>query len=373
MFIFPQIWDTIAAKLTEHISRRPHLTLQYYSGRFLAPPTQMCFKTKCSHQYHIPKKTEGFNWKVHYPPSLKATYVETSAVEYPAGQDADRCILLPIEITDTFHHRVHSWMTSTLYHIDCSSPADMVAHWSALNRTLINHICLDEPVKTLSRQNTTVFLLQPPYPEFPNSRIWKLTMSFKGQDLQGHLIFLSHPMEQHCENDFRDFSHLTKIQPCATLKSTVNVSLSKEEFSVGFQKFAGSSLTFYPQQGENVSKTIVSMTHMWTPHTDTNNHSQTAISDFRKRFELVHLSSARQWYSWRTAAIQCRKNGMMLPQLENEKFTRMFVSFISREYHMMYALFVGLVSKVFSSVCFVFEINTQIKCLSFAFQCETNP
>ena len=125
-----------------------------------------------------------------------------------------------------------SWLSSTIYHIDSSRSPENISEWCGLDLTIINDVCKDETLKTVSLTGKLkAHVLAPPYPE-SNSNLWKLKIFFQGisaenVDNYGNLVFVSNPREKTCslvEGRYLSFRDHFNLKRYCTLKTIINLS-----------------------------------------------------------------------------------------------------------------------------------------------------
>ena len=199
--LFGNIWDQIKIKLRKDFNIivpqffDSVVTLSYYHGKFLNPPTKMCMGYKCDvTQLNIKEiTTEDYHLKVSYPVSSQTIYVKSEAVEYPAGKDGNRFVFYPIELNPHKDHGSFFWLSSTIYHINCAKLLKETTEWSHLNATLIYQICLEKMLNALPMGKDLEYYLHPPYLGSDHSNIWELKLFFKcisiKYDNYGYLVF----------------------------------------------------------------------------------------------------------------------------------------------------------------------------------------
>ena len=94
----------------------------------------------------------------------------------------------------------HSWLSSIVYHINCSRPSYQIADWSGLSTNLTRKVCSEEEMKDLEnntwksvalRNYTSKYILQPMNNKNLHSNIWKLDVSFNGESLKNYTKYFS--------------------------------------------------------------------------------------------------------------------------------------------------------------------------------------
>ena len=310
VFLFPNFWDQIYVKLKKDFSisvpqsYATVVTLSYYQGRFLSPPLKTCMNIKCDvTQLNIEGiRTEDYHLKVFYSASSQAMYVKTEVVEYPAGKDGNRLMFYSFEL---LKHKIYFWLSSTIYHTDCTKHLQETADWSHLNVTLINQICLDETIKTLPIRMNVKYYLQPPYAGNDYSNIWELQVSLKSMSIKhdkyGYLVFKSNPIGRFCNHDTVE-KYGENTPPCATLKTTVFLNVkfqnSRQVFQFGFQKFEKSSVILYPQNSTKPMSKDSNIVYKWI------SHKERKDINLKNRFHLLNYDKIK--YSWKMAARKCK-------------------------------------------------------------------
>ena len=123
VFLYPNYVVTFGQNLYD-----PNI-LSYYRGRFLRPPTHICYGSKC----HLQKlnisvyRTSGYHLRVFYPwQVIQPIYVVIEAAAYPTGHNTDKNAFTSF----TMNYRKgiyssdkesYSWLSSIIYHINCSN------------------------------------------------------------------------------------------------------------------------------------------------------------------------------------------------------------------------------------------------------------
>ena len=268
-----------------------------------------------------------------------------------------------------------SWLSSTVYHINCSKTPKEISHWTRLSNDVIKKVCRPEKEEKSAEVGAEATILEPPirsisissfYTHDP-SVLWTLTLSLETDDVPeifplGRLLFSTTPI-QMCDKDKIDQidsspDYLSK-QPrrlhsnwsttCAILKTETILTTTSSHginiFEIGYRIFENTNVLFEPSLNLinflNNNKKSISLKYKWKFH----QMRKKKGLYYRKKIKSLHF--ATQEFSWEMAAAKCREYQMTLPSLQNEDSTQELMLHIQNDYMTpIYAIFVGLVTKV---------------------------
>ena len=201
-----------------YLHHRKHLhtivSISYYHGVFLREPKQICCGFKCYLQKFTVKSlcTSSYHLKVDYPAyALQPLHINTEAVTHPTGQDMGFS-----SFQTCSHHYFNSisesfsWLSSIIFHINCSKYVQDTINWSGLSPNLTKQICVDKNFQTSGmniwksiqpNNNESFYIMQPPVKGTILSNLWTLKISFLGTIIftksisnYGNLVFSSNPL-----------------------------------------------------------------------------------------------------------------------------------------------------------------------------------
>ena len=375
IYLYPYIRDQIYLKLLETCNNMIFnnnvlkislfkVSLSYYHGIFLSAPKEICYGLKCYLQKSTVKSfhTSSYHLKVDYPSNaFQPLYINTEVVTHPTEQDM-RFFSFEAHNSHFFSSlsESFSWLSSTIFHINCLKYVQDTIDWSGLSLNLMKQICENKNYQS-SENNTwksmkqsyggSFYVMHSPVNDTILSNLWTLKISFKDSmtgniSNYGILAFSSNPLQNICNQNLGEKHDATvkffKIT-CSTLETTVNLNtklLNKQkEFEVGLQKFEDPKVKFYPDMKLIFDE--IKLLCIW------NQEKIMRVDDvyFKSKFKLLKFAGMK--YSWMMAAEKCQEYGITLPHLQNKRKTREFILFILNEYALpIYALFVGLVTKV---------------------------
>lgn len=325
------------------------LILLYYLGKLLSPVVKTCAALKCAK--HSPSelkifRTDNYHLMIEYDPSFQPLYITVRAIESPPGKDPHKILFSSI-ITLRIHsdYGINAWITSTVYHINCTKALQENTDWSGLNVALVTKICAFTKVQFHHINITTEkHFSQVPYPQ--TSGLWKLKIQVPGVTSHIKLEYTSMFRERFClTNELNIYRHvfvrkkLYRLYSCCTQKTTV--SLLREENELGLQLSENPTLLFRQNSSVQFKFPFVKILYNWTA----DGMMKQKKTKFVREIQQFHFHQGK--YSWIMAAKMCHQQGTSLPHFQDDKSTRSFVSSTMDEFPIpVYTLFVGLLARV---------------------------
>ena len=397
VFLYPSTADRMYAKLVD-ISKRTrnaklynaydHLIISYYHGRLVSNLTPHCVHCEQQKREVKAKRQKNYHLRIDFPRTSQSMYVVSEGVEYPQGFNIRKDFFS----TFTFDPRPvgpmddpfieerpwidsKSWLSSTVYHINCSKHPKEISHWTRLNNDIIQKVCRPEKEEKSAVVGAETTILEPPirsisisslYTHDP-SVLWTLTLTLKMDDVPekiplGRVLFSTTPI-QMCDKDKIDQIdsrpeylsnqprrlHSNWSTTCAILKTetilTTTSSQGSHIFEIGYRIFENTNVLFEPCLNLinflYTNKKAISLKYKWKFH------QMRKKKGLYYRSKIKSLHFAEQEFSWEMAAAKCREYHMTLPHLQNEDSTQELMLRIQNDYMTpIYAIFVGLVTKV---------------------------
>ena len=338
--------------------------LRYYR-RFIAPPKGTCVGCRC-HLLNLNilyYYTDTGHCNVRYLLAREPIYMKTRSVVNATGKKANWQLFPSFDLTEMSHNTIgmsYSWLSSTIYHINCSKSRDESFDKFGLNLNVTNEICtIDKPL-ILSNGAITFYVLKIPMllDEYSHLKTLKLTIrdhknATEFLSMYGNFTVVSNPRERMCskmeQKKFKNFLliFMEDIITCASLETTVELVgklLNREmQFEIGLQVFEDARVTLRPTE-ELLRIGTTNNVHLyskWYYHKQSDYYKE----DFDKRLKLLNFTSHE--FSWIMAAEKCKEHGMTLPHLKDEETTQEFVIHVLEKYILpIYVLFIGLMKKV---------------------------
>ena len=279
----------------------------------------------------------------------------------------------------------YPWLSSIIYHINCSKHSIETSTWSGLHTNLTRKVCFEEQMNDFKnktwkslvlRNSLSKYILKPPTNTSEHTNLWKLEVSFNSESLRnfsknfssyGDLV-VSSSLTKICIQDeykrafynYYEGIFRSNFQQCATIQTTVNFNtklLTTRTFEVGHQMLENVEIIYYPDVKIKLLSTETRLMYNWIPYENVKHND----NRFNKiKYKLLNFIKSK--FSWRMATSKCQEFGMTLPHLENERKTKEFVAYILNEYALPpYAMFVGLVTKV-RILCWPFK-NAIFTCI----------
>ena len=335
------------------------LSLRYYQGYLLESPIQTCFGRKCrmDKEIFLVNNDDEFNINVTYLKPQEPVQITTKGVSYPTGKAKDSHFFSSYEnVFYEYYDDLKQWLSSSVYHINCSKPVEDIANWSHLSVEIISAVC--EPKTSEHTHNLgkfqTLKLRPPRRKDFSTfTHLKTLIISFHG--LQKHLqsikigtiIFQTDPVYKMCVQLKNETSPVGRLwKSCATLRTEMTIfKLPGEQngnYKIGLQIFQETTICFVSSNELVSSKNIsASINYKWVDH----KKKPIIWTQYHKTLKLMSFS--RTEHSWMSAAQICAEHGMTLPHLKDKASTWQLVLYVLEKYALpTYALFVGLIRKV---------------------------
>ena len=338
--------------------------LRYY-GRLIIPPDGTCSGCRCN-QLNLKvlyNYTDIGYCSVRFPLAREPFYIRTKGVIHATGKSANWQLFSSYDVNEMFQNTIgitYPWLSSTIYHVNCSKSRNETFDWFGLSLNVTNEICAFDKYLIQSDGATTFYVLRKPMSSVEYSYLKTLKLVIKDQKNRteflsryGSLKVVSNPRERMCSKmkreEFKNFLivFMEDIITCATLQSTVELvhelRNSKGQFEIGLQVFEDARVTLTPTEKLFMIETTGSLHlyYKWTYHKERNYFKE----DFDKRLKLLNFTSRE--FSWTMAAAKCNEIGMTLPHLKDAETTRQFVIHVLEKYILpIYVLFIGLMKKV---------------------------
>ena len=155
------------------LSRYDTLQMSYYHGKLLSNVTVHCVSCEQQKREIKVKRNKYYNLEVNFPRVFEAMLVTSQAVEYAQG------LFFFYDVTPSFdfdpeqggqsenlHRDVwvdsKSWVSSTIYHINCSKSAVENSVWFNLATTLISNVCKLKTGEQFTSSDENINYLEPP-------------------------------------------------------------------------------------------------------------------------------------------------------------------------------------------------------------------
>ena len=255
--------------------------------------------------------------------------------------------------------RSKSWISSNIYHINCSQPVEEISNWSNLNHRTIQNICRFENTKVLLlKEGINKYILWLPTTNPSDlSYLWTLKLLIRSEQTFnrstfGVLMLTTEGKPQMCDARFQTgmsvvvpvFNSLglqtperLRFHTCAHLYTGVRIDSKfinrRDAFEVGFQLFNDTEMSFHSL--DPIINTT-NITYHWKliKYTDTSHN-----------IRLLNFTSEK--HSWLRALSECKRRGMTLTHLMDRKSTMELVAKILHTFMSPpFAFFVGLIQKV---------------------------
>ena len=359
-----------------------HVLLSYYHGTLLSMRQRFCGNDIIQTMSMYPQHTKEYHLVVEYPRAIVPIFVKTRAVEFAYGSDVN------VRTFATFNFEAgltvprkswvlgsQSWVSSTIYHINCElNFSHDTSHWAWNKEKQITEACKTQGSQFYTNTGIpkNVFVLKPPSKttmDDGTSKVWTLFTSFQNissffnnESIQefGEIELKTHPTQQFCNKTKVDLIYVMyrlfkneevarkPSDTCVYFKSTTSLHwiLLKQNKTLvlGYRIFQDTSLKFQikPSLKQLISDMSPStfISYNWKP----NKYSWRIHHTLTKTIKIHNFSKE---YSWSMAAYKCKRQGMLLPHMKNEKSTLELVLFLLDNYVLpTYALFVGLLMKV---------------------------
>ena len=239
-------------------------TIYYYQGGLFSLPAQICTGNMCYLQKDKVKAScdDNFNVKITFPRPVQGIHVQIDGVSYPTGKDVDERLFSTFtNLNDMDDSK--SWLSSTIYHINCSMSVEEITHWTRLPAQTILRVCVRYSRKHVVDLRRSM-KLRPPNQMATSSRQTHLRMlevSIHGLENFteyihecGILVFQSNPTHRMCtkmkqQKYQRTLTMWSAIKTCATLRTTVPILAShltqNGGFRMGYQVFQGTQIKFH--------------------------------------------------------------------------------------------------------------------------------
>ena len=367
VFLYPTNWNLIQVYKHNNSIYFPadvNITLYYYQGGLFYSPVQTCTGNRCYLQKDKVKAScdANFNLKVTFPRPVQGIHVRVDGVAYPTGKEVDERLFSTFEnVLDMDDSK--SWLSSTVYYINCSMSMEEIMDWSQLPTQTILRACVRYSRKYVIDLRRRMRLRPPNQMAASSGQTHLKTLQVSIHGLEnfteniyeyGLLVFQSNPTYRMCTKMKLPEHHqrllmLGAIKTCASLRTTIPILPShltqKGSFRIGYQVFQETQIKFHQTknlysliQSKNIRAHLIYKWHSLET-------SSRSWKHYDKNLKLLNFTSRE--HSWLSAAQMCHKYGMTLSHLMDEKSTNQLVLYLLEKYILpTYALFVGLVRKV---------------------------
>ncbi len=369
-----------------------HLKLSYYQGQLLSISQTHGTKNSIQTDFSVsPKWTNKYHILVEYPRAITPISVNTRAVEFAYGLDVNIRAFATFDFKSgphigrpTWVSGSQSWVSSTIYHINCHLDIKITENssaWSEISEEQINELCSFNGVTPKAEVEVPkeYLVLKPPI-EFKTinqtSSLWTLSITFKNHRSQegstpvfGCLEFTTSPASRFCNKTLADkitacsiykgapmlppfclqHKHIILDETCVYLTTTTVLDLKllnrSIAFQLGYQVFQETSLKLFTNSSLKQLTPGRSSHEFLSYFWKRNKYNLKTRLRFHKNIKMLNFS--RNVFSWSLAIQQCNKHGMTLPQLKDEKTTMELVFYLlDNNILPTYALYVGLMKKV---------------------------
>ena len=121
------------------------MVLSHFHGRFIKAPEQRCVGNMCKiHHVFVVEtvRSESDHLQVFYPRPIQPLYIQTKSVAYPASKETLKHFFTSFDVLAVFSENPsYSWLSSKIYHMNCSDEYNEIMFWSKLEVDLIAEIC----------------------------------------------------------------------------------------------------------------------------------------------------------------------------------------------------------------------------------------
>ncbi len=391
VFLYPSPMYRTYLKLQQKFTEFPnvtlsdtydHVLLSYYHGTLLSmrqtfggngTNQNMSIYLQCTNEYHL---------VVEFPRAIVPIFVETRAVEFAYGSDVNVRMFAtlnfeagPMAPRASWVLGSQSWVSSTIYHINCQFNITYnTSHWAWKKEKQIIEACKVQGTKFYTNPRTAgySFMLKPPSEtsrDDGTSVVWTLLLSLQNISLLvedestpvvGEIHFKTYPTKQFCNKTKVDpiyrWNILFKfdqvpIKPnktCVCFQSTTSIHrtlLKKDKtLALGYRIFQYTSLKFLMKPSFKLETSDKAPSAFISYNWKANKYSLSIHHTLIKTIKILNFTTE---YSWSMAAYKCKRQGMLLPHMKDEKSTLELALFLLDNYVLQtYALFVGLLKKV---------------------------
>ena len=378
--------ETIVRKDVRHRNLKPHqVALLYHKGQPLFNLSVNCFQCDLEKREIKIVRHDNYDFKITFPLVFSSMYVMSDVAEYPRGLNVQKDLFPsfdfnPDNVAGTEYikffeqdfgykydkvecnpmwERSESWISSKIYHIDCSQPIEEISEWSELNHWVIEEICRFEDSRVISlKEGLSKYILWSRTTDPSDlSYLWTLKLSIRShqefnRSTFGVLMLTTEGKPGMCDSKFQTGMSIAvpefvgfgvqtgkrlRFHTCAYLYTLARIDskfINKgDAFEIGFQLFYDNEISFH------LLNPLLNSTNI-TYHWKLIKYTNTSQS-----IRLLNFTSQR--YSWLMALAECKRHGMTLPHLMDRKSTMEFVAkILHTSMSPPFAFFVGLIRKV---------------------------
>ncbi len=439
VFLYPTVEDvarvkimdkTAAENMSQILSYYDTVRLTYFSGKSFSNSSHMCEgnRTKrvfptckgpfCHRQKeHISVNCDWNDIEVTFPKAVQPIYFAIEVTEKPTNYSGIRVFstfdLRSFSLTHAWSKGSKSWLSSAIYHVNCSQSTAKVANWSKLSHNVIGLLCkmTDGQTHSTALSQGQVDMSVPDFfhTSDSHSHMWILHVTTHHSDpavlkkltadvsMIGILHFVSLPLKKLCGSIIENYeqemaktellAHQLGVRfargfGCAAYHTVINLLTKWTELRIGCQNFQSSRIFFHPVQF--VRKRFISaaeplsLSYTWQSHKYDQEKRRYFQASIRLLPEMALLNLWRNhfrmsisphphkllYFSWDHALRECIKNNMTFPSVENRKSTFELMTFVLGHFHFpTFGLFVGLTQMVSAA----FHLQTQlVLCVGFS-------
>ena len=380
VFLYPSFDYIKLTRLSKGIinlilpNRYNNLKMSYYHGKLLSKLTVHCVRCDKQRSEIEVKRNKYYNMEINFPTVSEAMLVTSKAIEYAQGL----IFRYNVSASFDFHPEPYgrsvnpykedriwidskSWVSSTIYHINCSKSVVENSNWSNLATSTISNICELKTKDNFSSGSRNY--LEPPkglvrflwsHFSVPSVRTLLLHIEksnpFKG-DQFGHIVFQTnidrlcdHRSIEEAKSRHQHSPHEGFNVSCAVLRSETVLHVKTEKgvnvFQLWYKFFEDSSLFFRPKlfmnNGTRTNEEFIKLKYKWFRNNKIDNWQE------NNRIYDPHTK-----FSWKMAAERCQQDNKILPYFQNRKsaleFAMRILNYVD---YPTFATFAGLISKV---------------------------
>ena len=382
VFLHPTIVDKVYLKLTQDFQHKrnitlygthDHLKLMYFHGRVLSNIQAHCTKCEILRKVNITRQP-NFHLRIDFPRVFQTLLVLLEGVEYPNGfylhKDLFYSFNFAFEEDNPYTKQYpwldsQSWLSSTVYHINCSESQLQNAKWTKLSLKVISDICRAEEKEKSLVNSTSGYIIEPPLRVLgPNSTwdhmvFWQLNLNIRTNEVRigssiGCVHFITAPVimcnQKFIETSEWQLSQLKEIYryaPTSCAKIITKTSLhatsdnSSSKFEIGYRIFDNTSLLFLPAFDRTRDRPVLyNISFSW---------ERKALSEnnFYSTWSNLYLSFTNKLVSWEYVAEQCSRKKMTLPHFKDEKsLHKLIAALMVDDMPIVYSIFIGIMTQV---------------------------
>ena len=374
----------------------PHyspLALRYHKGETIAGLDIKCNYEHCESRKQKVKfhRVSNYDIELKFPNIFGSMYSVSNVVEYPKGTDrrenvfpsynfnpdnhlnVDRDMFI-VEMSTLENNRLpcselwvsqKSWLSSTVFNIDCDKSIKEISAWSYLTEHLIKKICRVHRKEFSLKAGTLHYILWPPSTTKRDmSYIWTLKIlieakkKLRGKFL-GVLVARTEAKPGICDQRFQSGLFISSAvyvdikfgllenqgervghHTCLNMYTIYIIDVEsvnrRQEVEIGYQLFQYNDVTLQLFEKSDNMGNNSNISYKWSHiKYHSNNNS----------VKLMNMYTEK--YSWLRALAKCKQQEMTLPHFKDRKSTLEFVARIAYNYiYPPLVFFIGLIRKV---------------------------